>query len=80
MIEVKPVQTPKEIKEFIEFPLKLYKGNIIRAGIWSDYSLYSEDIATFGASDYDQKDSAGFITLFGLPTKVQALVDAANSK
>ena len=60
--------------------LKLYKGNIIKAGVWSDYSLYSEDIATFGASDYDQKDSAGFITLFGLPTKVQALVDAANNK
>ena len=60
--------------------LKLYKGNIIRAGVWSDNSLYSEDIATFGASDYNQKDSAGFITLFGLPTKVQALVDAANRK
>ena len=60
--------------------LKLYKGNIIKAGVWSDYSLYSEDIATFGASDYNQKDSAGFITLFGLPTKVQALVDAANKK
>ncbi|MBO4471620.1 MAG: argininosuccinate synthase [Clostridia bacterium] len=60
--------------------LKLYKGNIIKAGVWSDYSLYSEDIATFGASDYNQKDSEGFITLFGLPTKVQALVDAANNK
>ena len=60
--------------------LKLYKGNIIKAGVWSDYSLYSEDIATFGASDYDQKDSAGFITLFGLPIKVQAMVDAANQK
>ena len=60
--------------------LKLYKGNIIKAGVWSDYSLYSEDIATFGASDYNQKDSEGFITLFGLPTKVQALVDAANRK
>jgi len=56
--------------------LKLYKGNIIKAGVWSDYSLYSEDIATFGASDYNQKDADGFITLFGLPTKVQALVDA----
>ena len=58
--------------------LKLYKGNIIRAGVWSDYSLYSEDIATFGASDYNQKDSAGFITLFGLPIKVQAMVNKAN--
>ncbi len=55
--------------------LKLYKGNIIKAGVWSPNSLYSEDIATFGASDYDQKDSAGFITLYGLPIKVQAMVD-----
>ena len=55
--------------------LKLYKGNIINAGVWSPYSLYSEEIATFGESDYDQKDSAGFINLYGLPIKVQALVD-----
>ena len=60
--------------------LKLYKGNIIKAGIWSPWSLYSEDIATFGASDYDQKDSAGFINLYGLPIKVQANVNAANHK
>ena len=60
--------------------LKLYKGNIIRAGMWSPWSLYSEDIATFGASDYDQKDSAGFITLYGLPIKVQANVNAAHEK
>ena len=60
--------------------LKLYKGNIIKAGVYSDYSLYSEDIATFGESDYDQKDSAGFINLYGLPIKVQALVDAKNKK
>ncbi len=53
--------------------LKLYKGNIIKAGVWSDYSLYSEEIATFGEDDcYDQKDSAGFINLYGLPIKVQA--------
>ncbi|MCF0142017.1 MAG: argininosuccinate synthase [Parasporobacterium sp.] len=58
--------------------LKLYKGNIIKAGVWSPYSLYSEDIATFGESDYDQTDSAGFINLFGLPIKVQAMVDAQN--
>ena len=58
--------------------LKLYKGNIIKAGVWSPWSLYSEKIATFGASDYDQKDSAGFITLYGLPIKVQALVNKAN--
>ncbi len=55
--------------------LKLYKGNIIRAGISSPYSLYSENIATFGESDYDHKDSAGFINLYGLPIKVQAMVD-----
>lgn len=58
--------------------LKLYKGNIIKAGVWSDYSLYSEEIATFGESDYDQTDSAGFINLYGLPIKVQAMVDEKN--
>ena len=55
--------------------LKLYKGNIIKAGAWSDYSLYSEQIATFGESDYNQKDAEGFINLFGLPIKVKALVE-----
>ena len=55
--------------------LKLYKGNIINAGVWSPFSLYSEEIATFGESDYDQTDSRGFINLYGLPIKVQALVD-----
>ena len=55
--------------------LKLYKGNIIKAGIWSDNSLYSEKIATFGESDYDQKDAEGFINLYGLPIKVKAMVD-----
>ena len=53
--------------------LKLYKGNIIPAGMTSPYSLYSENLATFDESDYDQKDSAGFINLWGLPDKVQAL-------
>ena len=60
--------------------LKLYKGNMINAGVWSDYSLYSEEIATFGESDYNQQDSAGFINLYGLPIKVQAMVDAKNKK
>ena len=55
--------------------LKLYKGNIIKAGVWSDYSLYSEKIATFGESDYNQADAAGFINLYGLPIKVQAMVN-----
>ena len=60
--------------------LKLYKGNMINAGVWSDYSLYSEEIATFGESDYNQKDSEGFINLYGLPIQVQAMVDAAIAK
>ncbi|MBQ9327496.1 MAG: argininosuccinate synthase [Solobacterium sp.] len=60
--------------------LKLYKGNIIKAGVFSEYSLYSEDLASFGESDYDQKDSAGFINLYGLPIKVQALADQKHNK
>lgn len=53
--------------------LKLYKGNIIDAGVTSPYSLYDSDIATFDEDEvYDQRDSAGFINLFGLPIKVQA--------
>jgi argininosuccinate synthase len=60
--------------------LKLYKGNIIKAAIESPYSLYSEAIATFGESDYNQKDAEGFINLYGLPTKVNAMVQAKNKK
>ena len=60
--------------------LKLYKGNIIKAGIESPYSLYSEAIATFGESDYNQKDAEGFINLYGLPTKVNAMVQEKNKK
>ena len=61
--------------------IKLYKGNMIKAGAWSDYSLYSEEIATFGEDNvYNQADSAGFINLFGLPIKVQAQVNAKNKK
>ena len=57
--------------------LKLYKGNIINAGVTSPYTLYSEAFATFDEDDvYNQKDSAGFINLFGLPLKVKALLDA----
>ena len=53
--------------------LKLYKGNMINAGVVSPYSLYSEEISTFDEDHvYDQKDSAGFINLFGLPIKVAA--------
>ena len=59
-----------------EVKLKLYKGNIISAGITSPYSLYSEEIATFGEEQvYDQSDSEGFINLFGLPIKVKAMLD-----
>ena len=61
--------------------IKLYKGNMIKAGAWSDWSLYSEEIATFGEDNvYDQKDSAGFINLWGLPISVQAQVNAKNKK
>ena len=61
--------------------LKLYKGNIINAGVTSPYSLYDEDIATFSEDHvYDQKDSAGFINLFGLPIKVKALMELKNNK
>ena len=61
--------------------LKLYKGNIIKAGVWSDWSLYSEEIATFEEDEvYNQADSAGFINLFGLPIQVQAQVNAKNKK
>ena len=61
--------------------LKLYKGNVIKAGVWSDYALYSEELATFGEDEvYNQADSAGFINLFGLPIKVQAQVNAKNAK
>lgn len=57
--------------------LKLYKGNIINAGVTSPYTLYSEAFATFDEDDvYNQTDSAGFINLFGLPIKVKALLDA----
>lgn len=61
--------------------LKLYKGNIINAGVTSPYSLYSEEIATFGEDDvYNQMDSQGFINLFGLPIKVKAMLDEKNNK
>jgi argininosuccinate synthase len=59
--------------------LKLYKGTCTVVGRKSPYSLYREDLATFGQDDvYDQRDAAGFINLFGLPLKVSALVDKQN--
>ena len=57
--------------------LELYKGNMINAGVWSPYSLYREDIATFAAGgDYKQSDATGFIRIYGLPTKVQAIINS----
>ena len=59
--------------------LKLYKGNIIPAGMTSPYSLYDEEVATFGEDEvYNQADSQGFITLFGLPIKIKAMKDQKN--
>ena len=56
--------------------LKLYKGNIINAGVTSPYTLYDEEVATFDAEDvYNQKDAEGFINLFGLPIHVKAVLD-----
>ena len=59
-----------------EVRLKLYKGNIINAGVTSPYTLYDEEVATFGEDAiYNQKDSEGFINLYGLPIKVKAMLD-----
>ena len=64
-----------------EVKLKIYKGNVMNAGVRSEHSLYSEDIATFGEDDvYDQYDSQGFINLYGLPIKVKALLDQKKLK
>lgn len=61
--------------------LKLYKGNIIPAGATSPYSLYSESLASFTTGDlYNHKDAEGFINLFGLPLKVNALVKKYNEE
>ncbi|MBQ9953476.1 MAG: argininosuccinate synthase [Clostridia bacterium] len=60
--------------------LKLYKGNMILASVTSPYSLYDPEIATFDEDEvYDQKDSAGFINLFGLPIKVNAKMRKKNN-
>ncbi|MBQ9633286.1 MAG: argininosuccinate synthase, partial [Lachnospiraceae bacterium] len=65
-----------------EVRFKLYKGNIIKAGTTSPFSLYSESLASFATGDlYDHHDAEGFITLFGLPLKVRAMKMAeANRK
>ncbi len=60
-----------------EVKLKLYKGNLINAGVTSPYSLYSEEVATFDEDHvYNQADAEGFINLFGLPIAVKARLDA----
>lgn len=64
-----------------EVKFKLYKGNIIKAGTTSPYSLYSEELASFTTGDlYDHKDAEGFINLFGLSMKVRAMLDAEREK
>ena len=64
-----------------EVKFKLYKGNIIKAGTTSPYSLYSESLASFTTGDlYDHHDADGFITLFGLPLKVRAMKMAEVAK
>jgi argininosuccinate synthase len=64
-----------------EVKFKLYKGNIIKAGTTSPYSLYSESLASFTTGDlYDHHDAEGFITLFGLPLKVRAMKMAELGK
>ena len=64
-----------------EVKVKLYKGNIIKAGTTSPYSLYSESLASFTTGDlYDHHDASGFITLFGLPLKVRAIKMAEAEK
>ena len=63
-----------------EVKLKLYKGNIIPAGMTSPYSLYSEELASFGETDYDQAQSEGFINIWGLPTLVQAMLEKGSLK
>ncbi|AHM56202.1 argininosuccinate synthase ArgG [Peptoclostridium acidaminophilum DSM 3953] len=61
--------------------LKLYKGNIVFAGMDSPYALYEHSISSFGASDfYNQKDATGFINLFNLPFKIEAMMKSKDEK
>lgn len=72
-------ETQKPVTGWVK--VKLYKGNIMNAGMYSENSLYSEEIATFGEDHvYDQSDSAGFVNLFGLPIKVKALLEEKKLK
>lgn len=66
-----------ETQEYVtgEIKLKLYKGNIILSGLKSEYTLYSEEFSTFDEDNvYNQKDAEGFINLYGLPIKIEALL------
>ncbi|HAE62271.1 MAG TPA: argininosuccinate synthase [Eubacteriaceae bacterium] len=72
-------ETQKVITGKVRF--KLYKGNIVLAGIESDYSLYNEEISSFDTGElYNHKDAEGFIRLFGLPLKVRALMKEKNNQ
>lgn len=71
--------TQNQVSGFVR--LKLYKGNLTLAGVWSDYSLYREDLATFGADTvFSHRDAEGFINLFGLPLKVQGLLEQQRAE
>jgi argininosuccinate synthase len=73
----------KSTQEYVtgEVKFKLYKGNIIKAGTTSPYSLYSESLASFTTGDlYDHHDAEGFIQLFGLPLQVRAMKKAELEK
>ena len=72
------VDTQKHVTGQVK--LKLYKGNIITAGVTSPESLYSESLVTFEESDYNQADATGFINLWGLPDTVQALREQGKLK
>lgn len=58
--------------------LKLYKGNVMVAGVDTPYALYDESISSFGASSYSHKDAEGFINLFGLPLKIKAMMEKSK--
>ena len=72
------VETQKHVTGQVK--LKLYKGNIITAGVTSPETLYSENLVTFEESDYNQDDATGFINLWGLPDTVQALREQGKLK
>ena len=72
------VDTQKHVTGTVK--LKLYKGNIITAGVTSPETLYSENLVTFEESDYNQDDATGFINLWGLPDTVQALREQGKLK